>query len=625
MSLLVSFRVAGRRVTVVGGGAVASRKVRTLLDAGADVRVVAPRIAIELRADAGERLAIEERAYRTGDLDGATLAVAATGDAGVDAAVMADARAAGIPALDASGAGESDFAMLATTRLGDMRIGVDSGGSTPAFARRTARDLRERFGEGYGSAARILAHARTYLQAILPAAERAPILRQMSELPIAELAAMDPIQVEHLAEELVDRHATGAPDPEVTTTAVCASRASALAMTQTRLVAARLARRGIATTILPVTTTGDRVVDRALNAIGSENVFVTELENALREKRADYAVHSCKDLPSALASDMTLVAISEREDPRDAYCSQHYPTFADLPAGARVGTSSPRRRAQLQALRSDLVYDDVRGNVDTRLRKLRDGEYDAIVLAMAGLNRLRARAAHTVPFDVDEVVPAAAQGALAIETRAEPSAVATELRAAVNHDETERCIAAERATLRRLRAGCNAPIGVHARYDGATMHLTIAAHVGEPLRSVVIGDVASIDQAEALGLRLAESVVGRLHPLAGRTVVLFRKNDHPSRIAASLRALGADVLEVRPSDEPPAHAPDLLVFPSSTSVRAAQPYLETLASRPLVAAMGPESAAAAKAAGFPPDAVAPEPTAESLVGAVRTLLETKAP
>ncbi len=469
--MLAALRVAGRRIAVIGSGADALYASHVLLDAGADV--------------------VET-------LEGAVLAVAATGDPVLDAAVEEQARVAGVPTIS----------LVASAQIGELRFGVDPGASPEQFALRIARDLPERIGEGYDRAARVLAHARTYLEAILPADEVAPILRELSELPIAELAAMDAIQMEHLAEDLVERHKTGAPDPDVTHAAVCASRASALALMQTKTVAARLAERGIATTILNVTTTGDRVTDRPLNAIGTENVFVTELETALRERRADYAVHSCKDLPSLLASDMTLVAISKREDPRDAYCSEHYPTFADLPAGARVGTSSPRRRAQLQALRDDLRYDDVRGNVDTRLRKLREGDYDAIVLAMAGLNRLRVRATHTVPFSVDELVPAAAQGALAIEMRAEENKLAQELRAAINDEAAERCIVAERAALRALRAGCNAPIGIHARYDGEQMHLILRSYLDDRLKvAIENGAVATLEEAEALGARAARGII----------------------------------------------------------------------------------------------------------------------
>ena len=195
---------------------------------------------------------------------------------------------------------------------------------------------------------------------------------------------------------------------------------------------------------------------------------------------------------------MTLAAVTAREDARDAYCSERYPAFADLPAGARVGTSSPRRRAQLRALRPDLVYDDVRGNVDTRLRKLRDGEYAAIVLAAAGLNRLGARATHTVPFAVDVVTPAVGQGALGIETRA-GDGLAGRLDAVVGDPPASLAVRAERAFLRTVHGGCQAPVGCHATWSDGRFRVVgaiAAADGSQVLRAerdavIGIGDLAS--------------------------------------------------------------------------------------------------------------------------------------
>lgn len=287
---------------------------------------------------------------------------------------------------------------------------------------------------------------------------------------------------------------------------VCASRSSALAMTQARAVAARLAQNGLASTILNVTTTGDRDRMRSFAAIGAESLFVKELEVALREGRAQYAVHSCKDLPSTLPGDMLIAAISEREDPRDVYCSERYPGFADLPAGAIVGTSSMRRRAQLVALRSDLEYRDIRGNVDTRLAKMRSGEFDAIVLASAGLRRLDASARHVVPFGVRELVPAAGQGALAVETLA-TSPLSSIVRDAVNHAPAELAVTCERAALAALRGGCQAPIGIYAAFAGETLEVigAIADAPGSPVtRKEARAAVTTLAQARALGERLAE-------------------------------------------------------------------------------------------------------------------------
>lgn len=501
------------------------------------------------------------------------------------------------------------------------------------------------------AAARTLARIRTYVKAVLPPAQRGPVFHALARLPIERLATMNPVEAEHATEAMIRRvvtpgHDDAAQDDKKLTTLICASRASALAMTQTRMVAARLAQRGIATEILNVTTTGDRVQDRSLAAIGAESLFVKELELALRENRAHYAVHSCKDLPSTLPDDMTIAAISTREDPRDAFCSERYASFAALPPGARVGTSSLRRRAQLAALRPDLLYADVRGNVDTRLRKLRDGDYDAIVLAHAGLRRLGVRATYTVPFEVEQMIPAVAQGALAIETRADAPEIAARIREAINDERAELAVLCERTALRALQGGCQAPIGIYARFEGERLMVdgVIASldgtHVVRDRREGIAGTPA---QAQALGDDLAQrllergagkilAVSPRPHtlPLSGKVVLLPRTQERASRLAAALRADGAEVVELRSGEEQAgslgSRVPDVIVFPSSAAVHAASAYLRRVHRydrRPAVAAMGPGSSAAAHAAGFTPDVVAPDAAIDALVGAVRAHLLAK--
>ena len=507
----------------------------------------------------------------------------------------------------------------------------------------------ERGSEIIAAAARTLARMRTYIKTVLPPAERGKVFHALAQLPIERLAAMNPVQAEHEVEHAVqrvvrqDRHDEG---EGAIASLVCASRASALAMTQTRAVAAKLAQHGIATEILNVTTTGDRVQDRALVAIGAESLFVKELELALRDGRAQYAVHSCKDLPSVLPHDMKIAAISVREDPRDAFCSERYESFASLPAGARVGTSSLRRRAQLAALRDDLEYVDIRGNVDTRLRKLREGQYDAIVLASAGLRRLGVRATHTVPFDVSEIVPAVAQGALAIETRTDAQDVAQRIHEAIDDESTARAVFCERAALRTLQGGCQAPIGIHARFDGSELLVdgVIASLDGKSvLRERRSAPIVNIAGAQALGVELARALLAKgaakilavsprpqALPLAGKVVVLPRTHERASRIAAALRADGAEVVELRSGESQAGRlgqrVPDVIVFPSSAAVSAAAAYLHGVhryERRPAVAAMGPASSAAAHAAGFTPDVVAPEAEVDALVGAVRAHLLAK--
>lgn len=631
----------GRRALVVGGGPVAERKVRGLLSAGAEVVVVAPRATGPLAglAEAGE-IVLHARPFGEDDVTDAALIFAATGDSAVNAAVVAAARARGILVNDASDAVRGDFSTPAVHRSGSLTVAVDSGGLAPSFAKRVRDELAVGFDARYARAAANLAALRERVVAVVPPERRAAVMQHFAERDIDELAAMRPGAIEHEVERAADTLAGVVPSNAEPL--VCATRASALAMVQTRAMMAALAKAGIPSTLLEITTRGDTVQDRSIAAIGTDNVFVTELELALRERRADYAVHSCKDLPSVLADDMTLAAITARADARDAFCSERYASFEALPAGARVGTSSPRRRAQLRALRDDLVYDDVRGNVDTRLRKLRDGAYDAIVLACAGLDRLGVRATHTVPFAVDVLTPAVGQGALGIETRANDP-LAARLDAALSDPPTALAVRAERAFLRALRGGCQAPIGAHASWADGRLRIAgaVAAQDGtRVLRTVHEAELglADADAAEELGTALAAELVAAganellgAGPLAGRVFLLPRTQERPSRIAPALRDAGAVVVEVTDSagaaDALAGRVPSAILFPSSGAVSAIAGYLGTLRNgghRPVVAAMGPSSSATAGEHGWPPDVVAPSAEVGAFVQSVtRFVLENQ--
>jgi hydroxymethylbilane synthase len=618
----VALSLRGRSALVFGGGSVAERKIRGLLAAQASVTVVSPTLnaAVALLAEEG-RIAWEARPYEADDLAAAFLAFAATDDDATNAAISADARRAGVLVNDASEAGRGDFATPAVHRSGALTVTVDSAGLSPSFTKRIRDELAVQFDARYARAATTLGALRERVQAVVPAPMRAEVMRHFAERDIEELASMIPSAVEHEVERTVDT-LTGVV-PAQNRPLVVATRASQLAMTQTKGIMATLARAGIPSTILEVTTRGDAVQDRAIAAIGTDNVFVTELELALRDGRADYAVHSCKDLPSTLAGDMTLAAITRREDARDAFCSERYAAFADLPPGARVGTSSPRRRAQLRALRPDLVYDDVRGNVDTRLRKLRAGDYDAIILACAGMNRLGLRAAHTVPFAADQLTPAVGQGALGIETR-DGDPLADRLNAILGDPETTIAVRAERAFLRTVRGGCAAPIGAHAAWEAGTLRITAAIAALDGSRVLRAGReaalaLADLVGAEALGVDLAVGLLGAggaallaATPLAGRLFLLPRTQERPSRIAPALREAGAEVVEARDSEGArtalAGRVPNVVLFPSSGAVGAMAEYLAGLrrdGHRPLVAAMGPSSAQTAQVEGWPPDVVAP--------------------
>ena len=277
------------------------------------------------------------------------------------------------------------------------------------------------------------------------------------------------------------------------------SRGSKLAVWQAEWVKARLEERGEVCRIEIIKTTGDKILDVPLARIGGKGLFTKEIEEALLEERIDLAVHSLKDLPTELPQGLTVASIPQREDPRDALVGA---TLEALPSGARVGTSSLRRSAQLRALRPDLEILDVRGNVDTRLRKQQDGQYDALVMASAGLTRLGLEAHIAEYLNPAEFLPAAAQGALAIETR-DDGGVAFEACQALRDPRATAEVTAERALLAGLGGGCQVPLGAHAIAHGD--QLCLRALVVSPdgqrvFRKEITGEIAS---AARLGAELA--------------------------------------------------------------------------------------------------------------------------
>ena len=287
---------------------------------------------------------------------------------------------------------------------------------------------------------------------------------------------------------------------------VIATRESRLALWQAEHVQSLLAAGGHAVSLLGMTTRGDQILDRTLSKVGGKGLFVKELEVALEEGRADLAVHSLKDVPMELPEGFTLACVMEREDPRDAFVSNRYPSVDALPQGALVGTSSLRRVVLLRALRPDLRIEPLRGNLDTRLRKLDEGQYDAIVLAAAGLKRLSLEDRIRAVFEPAQMLPAAGQGALGIEVRTARPEVMDAL-APLAHQPTWLAVAAERAVSRAMGGSCSMPLAAHARWEGGTLRLQAAwgdAEVPSPLvRAEGQASVADLGQAAELGLRVA--------------------------------------------------------------------------------------------------------------------------
>ena len=297
------------------------------------------------------------------------------------------------------------------------------------------------------------------------------------------------------------------------------TRRSKLALTQSGMMQRAIGRAlGVADAdlaeavpLVEIVTTGDRVQDRRLMEIGGKALFTKEIEEALLDGRVDVAVHSMKDVPAEPPPGLCIAAAPPREDPRDAFVSDAFASFADLPVGARLGTASLRRQAQALALRPDLTIERLRGNVDTRLRKLADGEFDAILLAVSGLNRLGFEGVIRERLALDDFLPAPGQGALALQTRADDRGAAWV--AALDDPATALAVAAERGAMTALEGSCRTAIGAHAEIAAGRLRLTTERRAPDGSvrwrRAGEIGDVEAADataQARALGLRLGAEV-----------------------------------------------------------------------------------------------------------------------
>lgn len=284
------------------------------------------------------------------------------------------------------------------------------------------------------------------------------------------------------------------------------SRGSQLALWQANHIADRLRGQGHTADIEIIKTTGDKITDVALAKVGTKGMFTKEIEEAMLETRIDLAVHSLKDLPTELAPEFVIAAVPEREDARDALLSSKYSRIEELPARARIGTSSLRRQAQLHLIRGDIEIIPLRGNVDTRLRKLQSGEFDAIILAAAGVSRLGFTDLVRMRLDPEQMCPAAGQGALAIEARCDDPATITALKL-LDHAPTRAAVECERAALNALGGGCQVPIGAYASHENGK--LTLQAVVARPDGNEILRERRSGSDPQKLGKEVGEALLAK--------------------------------------------------------------------------------------------------------------------
>ncbi|HEY7411668.1 MAG TPA: hydroxymethylbilane synthase [Vicinamibacteria bacterium] len=387
------------------------------------------------------------------------------------------------------------------------------------------------------------------------------------------------------------------------------SRGSALARWQAEHVQGRLRALGHEVEIRVIVTTGDRVQDRRLESVGGKGAFLKEIEEAMLRGEVDLAVHSLKDVPVVLPEGLRLCAVLARADPRDVLVTRAGGSLADLEEGATVGTTSLRRAALLRDARPDLRVSDLRGNVDTRLRRLHAGDYDAIVLARAGLERLGRAQEATEALDPRRFVPAPGQGAIALECREDDHDTVRAV-APLDHEPTHRAVRAERAFLEALGGGCNVPLGAHVVLARAELHLVAFAASADGGR-LVRGEAWGRDPEELgrglAGQLRARGAVGRADGpvLAGRRVLVTRRREQAAPLTAALEALGAEVLavpllEIRGPRDPGPFARaraalstyDWLVFTSANAVEALAGHGVSLPPGVRLACVGPSTRAA---------------------------------
>lgn len=290
------------------------------------------------------------------------------------------------------------------------------------------------------------------------------------------------------------------------------TRKSQLALWQANYIANLINQiHGVEVELVKITTSGDKILDVPLAKIGGKGLFVKEIEDAMLKGEIDIAVHSLKDVPTQLPEGLDIIAITEREDPRDAFLSTQYKSLKDLPTGAVVGTSSLRRKSQIMKMRDDLIINDLRGNVDTRIRKLEEGQYDAIILAYAGLKRLGLDSKASYIFSPQEMIPAVCQGFLGIEARVDDERIKKILEP-INNQESFIRATAERSFLKTLEGGCQVPLGAYCEIKDDFIHITgfIADLEGKTfIKESLSEKLTNINQVKELGQRLANILLKR--------------------------------------------------------------------------------------------------------------------
>ncbi len=486
------FEMNQKRVLVVGLGTVGARRAKTFAEAGALVTALARKPDKSLDA---EGITVVCADYSPDMLEGIDIAVAATNDHALNARILEDCKVRRIPVNAADDPERSDYFFPSVIRRGDLTLSVCTEGASPMTTISIVKALKAEYGPEYAERLNYLRILRDDIVATIP---------EESEKK-AKLRALTDLSTETLQEQ------AKAIERRNMKTIIVGSRGSKLARVQTEWLLDRLreANPDVDFELRIISTKGDRVQNKALDAIGDKGLFTKELEEALLSGDIDMAVHSMKDMPSSLPDGLTLAAPPVREDPSDVLVTCHeINSVSELPKGAKVGTGSKRRAYQLSRMRPDLNIQGIRGNVDTRLRKLTDEGFDAIILAAAGMKRIDVYNScdyNVIPLAPDEFVCAPAQGILAVEMREDNDEVREILEPVVDPVAAVQMVA-ERKFLTSLDGDCHLPIGAYCKVDGDDICLTGLYGDEEGHKLVKNTMKGKVSDAETIGAALAEKL-----------------------------------------------------------------------------------------------------------------------
>ncbi len=511
MAYSVVLNLKNKKALVIGGEVVALRKTQKLWKEVLEIKVVAMEFSQEAEGFFREKqIPFEKRALRKEDFSGVDLVFNTAGKQGVRGKIQQARRHQKFWLNDGCFPGDSDFHLPATYKQGDLMLSVYTHGKSPALGKRFLKHFADCFGEDWESVLEVLGRERKKLMAEEPDEKRRKErLREMvEEIPEAmfQPGALLLEERKRMLKKIENRKEL---DPMKRVINI-GSRDSKLALIQSEIIIESLKKHypEYDYQIVKIKTKGDKILNKTLSKVGGKGLFVKEIQQAILSKKIDLAVHSMKDLPGETPEGLIIGAIPKREDPRDVLILRRAKNLQDLPTGGLIGSSSLRRQSQILKIRRDLSIKGIRGNVQTRLRKMEEEEMDGIILAAAGLNRLGLSFENSVHLNLEDFIPAVGQGALGCEIRREDQELKNMLKT-IEDLPTTLAVQGERSFLKALNGGCHAPIACYGKIQEGELHLR--GMVGQASGDLHLVETISgpMEEWEKLGLALAKALEAR--------------------------------------------------------------------------------------------------------------------